>query len=35
MAEISWIKLKTAMFDDEKVKMIESKGFYYLGELVE
>lgn len=24
MAEISWIKLKTAMFDDEKVKMIES-----------
>ncbi|WP_342082555.1 phage replisome organizer N-terminal domain-containing protein, partial [Enterococcus faecalis] len=24
MAEISWIKLKTTMFDDEKIKLIQS-----------
>ena len=24
MAEISWIKLKTTMFDDEKIRLIQS-----------
>ena len=24
MAEISWIKLKTMMFDDEKIKLIQA-----------
>ncbi|MBU5585311.1 phage replisome organizer N-terminal domain-containing protein, partial [Enterococcus sp. S181_ASV_20] len=24
MAEISWIKLKTTMFDDEKIRLIQA-----------